>query len=221
MGLPKRLIKVASMVDKVNCGADIACDHAYLSRYLLKINKADYMIASDVNEGPLGIAKKTLATYSNCSETRLGYGLSTINDNEVDVVFICGLGAETIVEILKQDWHRFKNVKFVLQVNGDPSPLRCFLVDKPIKQEDIIKDRGHYYQIIVVKEGYPLGRQIWKNLRVGLRIGTLYKKTLGLEYIIRRLNDIEKALRGLQNDDLRGDLLRQEQRYYNNLLLNK
>lgn len=99
MRLPLRLEKALSLTDDFAKGADIACDHAYLSRQLLATKQAQYMIATDIAEGPLLAAKRTLSPFVNRAEIRKGYGLQPLLDNEVNVIFICGLGAETMVEI--------------------------------------------------------------------------------------------------------------------------
>ncbi|HHY18888.1 MAG TPA: SAM-dependent methyltransferase, partial [Firmicutes bacterium] len=126
MGLPARLEKLQLVAGRFDVGADVACDHAYLSRSLLKTNQANYMIATDVAKKPLIVAKKTLRYFPDRSEVRLGYGLRPLKDNEADVIFISGLGAETIVEILEDGIDRFDKADFLLQVNGDPTELRRF-----------------------------------------------------------------------------------------------
>ncbi len=213
MRLPKRLKKAASLIGNINSGADIACDHAYLSQYLLKTNQAKYMIATDLAEAPLLIARKNLANYRDRSDIRLGYGLDPIQDNEVDTIFVCGLGAKTIVQILAEGMSRFANTTFVLQVNGDPSPLRQFLLDQPIVKEEMVYERNRYYQIIVVKEGYQLGKEKWSEAT--LRIGTLYETILGREYLNKRLADINKALNYIDTEDEQSEKLRKEQQHLN------
>ncbi len=214
MRLPLRLEKALSLVDNFLKGADIACDHAYLSRKLLVTKKAQYMIATDIAEGPLLAAKRTLLPFGNRAEIRKGYGLQPLLANEVDVIFICGLGAETMVEILADGIKRFENTEFILQVNGDPSPLREFLLEYPIAKEAIVLDRDRYYQIINVKKGYPLGKERWLTLGPGLRLGSLVQEPVAQEYMKKRLQDIKKAIKNLQPDDLRGAALREEASFY-------
>ncbi len=219
MGLPARLEKLQLVAGRFDVGADVACDHAYLSRSLLKTNQANYMIATDVAKKPLIVAKKTLRYFPDRSEVRLGYGLRPLKDNEADVIFISGLGAETIVEILEDGIDRFDKADFLLQVNGDPTELRRFLLDKPIYKEEMVKERDRYYQIVAIKKGYPEGKELWsiKDKRYQnavFRLGTLSATDLGHEYMRKRLRDIDKALIQLRKDDPRGDELRIEAAYY-------
>lgn len=217
--IPERLKKAAQLAGRIHIGADIACDHAYLSYYLLDTNLADYMIAADIKANPLANAKRTLSRFIDRSDLRLGFGLQPLTNGEADAIFICGLGAETIVEILQDGMSRFKNTIFILQVNGDPSPLRQYLMDKPVAREEIVKEHHHYYQILVSKEGYPCGEQMWgKNAETILRIGQLYQTELGQEYLKKRINDVEKALKNLELHDPRGRNLREELRCYSQLL---
>lgn len=215
MRLPKRLKKAVSIIGNINIGADIACDHAYLSQYLLKTNQAKYMIATDLAEAPLLTARKNLANYRDRSDIRLGYGLDPLQDNEADTIFICGLGAKTMVQILAKGMTRFVQTTFVLQVNGDPSPLRQFLLDQPIAKEEIVTERNRYYQIIVVKEGYQLGKEKWSEAT--LRIGTLYQTALGKEYLNKRLDDINKALYYIDTEDEQSEKLKIEKHHLNSL----
>ena len=53
MHLSKRLKAVVDMVTPGNRVADIGCDHAYSAIYLLKNKISPYVIAMDINQGPL------------------------------------------------------------------------------------------------------------------------------------------------------------------------
>ena len=216
--IPERLKRLAELVGRIGTGADVGCDHAYLSHYLLKNDLAQYMIATDINMNPLKYARRTLRPFQSRSQIRQGYGLRPIDPGEVDAIFIGGLGAETIVEILEDGMERFPGTTFALQVNGDPSPLREFLLSKPIYREDIIKENRHYYQIIIVKEGYRHGEQIWNGTGPILQIGTLYKTEVGKNYLKKCLADIEEALRGIGPADVRGQHLREKHNFFTQLL---
>ena len=79
-------------------------------------NKKDIkIIASDINKGPLESAKKNINLYNfeDKIEIKLGSGIKTIN-KETDTIIISGLGGETIIDILKEDKQRLKNVKTII-----------------------------------------------------------------------------------------------------------
>ncbi|MBP6890122.1 MAG: tRNA (adenine(22)-N(1))-methyltransferase TrmK, partial [Veillonella sp.] len=56
MKLSKRLAAAYDMVPNARCIADVGTDHGYLAAALLQGGKADYVIAIDVNKGPLATA---------------------------------------------------------------------------------------------------------------------------------------------------------------------
>lgn len=73
MQLSKRLQAVTEMVTNGNKVADVGCDHAYTSIYLIERKIAPSVIAMDVNKGPLKIAAANIAAYRKTEyiETRL------------------------------------------------------------------------------------------------------------------------------------------------------
>ena len=65
---------------KGNRIADIGTDHAYIPIYLVENDLAEYVIAGDVRQGPVDIAKANVEKHklSDKIEVRLGSGLSVI-----------------------------------------------------------------------------------------------------------------------------------------------
>ncbi len=115
MKISNRLKLVASFVDDNSHVIDVGCDHALLSIFLVKTKNNVKVIASDVNEGPLEGARKNIKLYNleDKIEIKLGDGIKTINE-DTDTIIISGLGGETIIDILKDDLTRLKNIKTII-----------------------------------------------------------------------------------------------------------
>lgn len=73
MNLSQRLNAVIDLVSSAYCGADVGCDHGYISIELINRNIAEQMIAMDIRKGPLLRAKEHVLQYGmeNKIDTRL------------------------------------------------------------------------------------------------------------------------------------------------------
>ena len=100
--IPDRMLAIASIMDKSKVIADVGCDHAYISINILENGKAEKIIASDLREGPLRIAKDNikLAGFEDRIEVRLCPGLSAYREGEVDTILISGMGGMLVKDIL-------------------------------------------------------------------------------------------------------------------------
>ena len=136
MKLSKRLQLIADVISKYKQGsvlADIGSDHGYLPCYLVKNKIITCAYACDVAQGPLDSAKETIKQY----------GL------EDKVFALLGNGLNPILE------HReyLRNVKLMfLQANANNDHLRKYLFanDWIIIDEQMVKDAGHIYEVMVV-----------------------------------------------------------------------
>lgn len=140
-----RLKMVAELVPGCNTVADIGTDHGYLPIYLVNKGICERAIAADVNEGPLGAARKNIALtrVSDKIETVLSDGLKNIDT--ADVVTIAGMGGELIASILE---HRKEgHVRFVLQPQRSYDYLRYYLARNGfvIRKEAIAKEGDKMY----------------------------------------------------------------------------
>lgn len=156
MEISNRLKCVASMIDKCNSIADIGTDHGYLPIYLIENAVCDTAIASDIKKGPLNKAKINIKKYNmeEKIQCRLGAGLNTIKENEVDSAVISGMGGNLISDIIDNDLEVFKSLKYaVLQPVQNPEVLRKYLYGKGfnIIDEELCIDENKYYEIIKVE----------------------------------------------------------------------
>ena len=134
--LSKRLEVVASFVNDNSKVIDIGCDHGLLSIYLVNKYKNVKVIASDINENALSSAITNIKKekLENRIETRLGSGLDVVKADEIDTIVIAGMGANTIVGILKYSTSKLSNVNnIIIQSNTDLYFLRKNIIYTVIK----------------------------------------------------------------------------------------
>lgn len=133
--------------------ADIGADHGYLSIELAKSRRANFIIATDKNFGPLDAAKKNIAVagLEKFIETRLGDGLKILNVGEVDTICIGGMGGALICKIFDESPQIFNATKnFILQPMNAADKLKNFLTEKNffIADIDLAESGGIIYEII-------------------------------------------------------------------------
>ena len=154
--LPPRLAAVANLVRKDSFVADIGTDHAYLPIWLAENGYIRGAVASDIAKGPLDRALKNIKS-SNLSDkisTALTPGLLGIDRYLPNDICICGMGAETIIEILSAaPFVKNKSVRLILQPMTKAELLRKWLFENgfDIVDEDLCLDREKLYQIIVAE----------------------------------------------------------------------
>ena len=156
MELSKRLMKIASYVNYCEAIADIGTDHGYIPIYLVKNNKCNSAIASDINKGPIEKASTNIR-FEGLSEKikcLLGGGLKPLKVGEVNGVIIAGMGGNLIRDIILEDIEKVKLYDFlILQPAQNPEVLREFLYNNnfEILNEDLILDDGKFYELFKVK----------------------------------------------------------------------
>ena len=156
MELSKRLMKIASYVNYCEAIADIGTDHGYIPIYLVKNNKCNSAIASDINKGPIEKASTNIR-FEGLSEKikcLLGGGLKPLKVGEVNGVIIAGMGGNLIRDIILEDIEKVKLYDFlILQPAQNPEVLRDFLYNNnfEILNEDLILDDGKFYELFKVK----------------------------------------------------------------------
>ena len=137
--------------------ADIGTDHAYIPIYLIQNKLADYVIASDVRQGPVNIAKENIEknNLTDKIEVRFGSGLSVLKEYETDTIIIAGMGGQLISEIISADINLARNSKLVLQPMNAQYELRKYLIENDFKitNEDIAVEGFKVYNIMNVESG--------------------------------------------------------------------
>ena len=200
-----RLNSLAQMVDQGARIADIGTDHAYLPIQLVKENKIQFAIASDVAAGPLENAEKDIVTagLKNKIETRMGSGLETISkEDRIDTVVIAGMGGKLMTYILNDAWSRnFHFATLILEPNvGEPGVREWLSAHKyQIINEKIIAEAGHTYELIKAEKTNKIVKLTEKELFFGPEIlkeknEVFYQKWRGqLAYHKKLLLNLNKA----------------------------
>lgn len=156
MQLSIRLKAVADSVTKGNRVADVGCDHAYISIYLIEHDIAPQVIAMDVNRGPLERARENIRLfgYEDKIQTRLSDGLKKLAPLEADTVLLAGMGGALMVRILTEGKKAVENCsELILQPQSELQLVRKHLhqIGFSIEEENMVKDEGKFYTIIKAK----------------------------------------------------------------------
>lgn len=157
INLSKRMQAVADLVDG-NCVADIGCDHAFVSIYLIQSGKADRVIAMDVKTGPVGIAEENVSAYELGTriDVRLSDGFAELDECEADCAIIAGMGGRLMVDILRAgSKHTDNGIHLVLQPQSESDKVRRYLlsIGYVIIEEDMLSEEDKYYTVIKAVPG--------------------------------------------------------------------
>ena len=158
MIISRRLKLISGLIADVNSMVDVGTDHGYVPIDLIKANKIDFAIASDINKGPVEKAKKNVRdnNLQDKISCRLGGGLTTVSSGEVEAAVIAGMGGNLIRDILEESKEVFKSLKYVIvQPVQNPEVLRKYLYNSGcnIIDEWIIYDEEKYYEIMKISWG--------------------------------------------------------------------
>lgn len=194
-----RLQSVINCV-KGNVISDIGTDHAYIPVKLIEEKRAVKVIASDIKDGPVNAAKKTVSKFGleEKIEVRKGSGLSVIKKGEADVIIIAGMGGLLIGDIIEADKEKINGAELILQPMNGQYELRKYLIKNgfTILNEDISVEGFKVYNLFVVKEGKsePFEKDIYYHLPLYLKenknFDALYRK---------KEREFKKVIKGLEN----------------------
>lgn len=158
MKLTPRLEKIASMIPKCQCVGDVGTDHAYIPVALVERHVVEKAIASDVVDGPVRNARKTVDRYgvSEGVEVRKGSGLEPYQVGEIQGLIIAGMGGALIADIIEADYDLAQSLDFmILQPMIGQEVLRAYLENRGFKivEEHIETEGDKFYEVIKVEPG--------------------------------------------------------------------
>ncbi len=200
--LSPRLAAVAALFCPDNVAADIGTDHASLPIYLVKNNICPKVIAGEKVNGPYLAAVKAVQNYNLQDKiaVRLGDGLKILQLGEADMISIAGMGGFLIKDILAASPKIVaKTKRLILQPQRDESLLRGYLqtIGWQITAEDLVWDKGKYYQIIAAEQGQMQldARQLLFGPQLLAKRHPLLKP-----YLEAKANDLQELLCQLANN---------------------
>ncbi len=198
--LSERMLRTAGFVSRGNRTADVGCDHAYTSIYLVEQGIAPQVIAMDVNAGPLARAGENVRKFGMEERIflRLSDGLEKLQPGETDTILIGGMGGPLMERILSAYPEKVAGVKeLVLQPQSEIAGFRRFVqsIGFRITEEDMLFEDGKYYTILRAEHGmeepwteeeYLYGKYLRKEAYPVLR-----------EYLAQERETIGAVLEGL------------------------
>ncbi len=173
----ERLKCIASNVKSGGIVADIGCDHAFTSIYLVEEKLARGAIAIDINKEPLKRAWQHIqeSGMEEYISVRLSNGARGLKKGEADTILISGMGGALIASILEESINIIKDAKeLVLSPQSEIYIVRHFLHDNGFKivSEEMVKEQGKFYVVIRAvpgsqhykdESGYIYGEYLIKN----------------------------------------------------------
>lgn len=159
MKLPisRRLLACADFIAPGLRVADVGTDHGYLAIHLLREGIASHVLAADIAPMPLQRARDNARrfgltqgiSFHMCDGVR---GLP----RDFDVLVIAGLGADTMVGILRGGpWLLRGGYRLVLQCQSSQNELRQFLSESgwAIIREEPVRDGKFLYTVLEAVPG--------------------------------------------------------------------
>jgi len=209
MNLKERLKLIISKVPPSDCVCDIGTDHAYIPINLILNKVCKKVIATDVKEGPVLVARKNIEKYGLLEyiDTRVGDGLSAIEEDEADVIIIAGMGGILIKNILAEGFNKAKKAKrLILQPMSYSEVLREWLLKSGfeiIDEELTLEGRKVYNVMVAAWDGkerndedvyYYIGRRLVEN-----------NDPLLIRLAEIKLRHVNRVINGLKNQTVQNE----------------
>ena len=153
--LSKRQQAIVSLCEKHKTSIDVGCDHGYVGAELLKLEKTEFLIATDISEKSLLKAQKLFQKekFKN-AKTVCANGLDFEN-SFAEQIIIAGMGGKNITDILENYKHKDKILRLILQPMKEVALLRKYLNKNNffIEKDIVICDKKKFYHIFSVRQG--------------------------------------------------------------------
>lgn len=203
--LSARMQMNADLVPQGASLADIGCDHGYVSIYLARENKCRNIIAMDVKEGPLAIARRNVesAGVQHKVSCRLSDGVMKLEPGEMDTLLIAGMGGMLVCRILQAKQEVLAGVStLILQAQSDWYTLRktIWRLGYRIDCESVCQDMGKYYLAIRAIQGEEETPYTEEECTYGKLLPKSKNETY-LQWLLREKEKKESVCKHLQEKD--------------------
>lgn len=150
IALSPRLKMLADMVTPGNRLADVGCDHAFLSIYLVQAGICPGAIAMDVRGGPLAGARRHVeeSGLRDYICLRLSDGLEAYRAGEAQTLVCAGMGGRLMERILREGMDKVDGLgEVILQPQSEIPHVRAFLREAglAVTKEDAVCEEGKFY----------------------------------------------------------------------------
>lgn len=152
--LGERIKKIVSIVKPCNRVIDIGCDHGLMSMALAERKDVLHVLATDISslslEKLIESKKELPKNVQDKITVKVSDGFLNIDEKEIDVVLIAGMGGERIINILSQKPEIVNNAKqLVLSPHSRTDSVRKYLYENNliIVSEELVYE-DFYYEII-------------------------------------------------------------------------
>lgn len=150
--LNSRLQACAAYIGRGSIVCDVGTDHAQLAVHLIETGISDFVIASDIGEGPLAAAQRTIEKHGLSAKIRtiLSDGLLHVPPKGLTDIVIAGMGGETMVHILETCPFPLMEIRLVLQPMTKADVLRQWLYQNgfAIAEETCVRDDRFLYAVM-------------------------------------------------------------------------
>jgi len=202
MKLTPRLQSIADLVDKGSVVGDVGSDHGYIPIYLIERGICEKTIASDINQGPVDNAKKSVSEYGfhDAVSVRLGGGLVPYTPKEIDTVIIAGMGGLLIRDIMLESPKMVETIDtFILQPMVAQDELRQWLYENEytIEKEILSQEGDKFYEVLYVKKG-----KMDKYTKLELEIGKNMVKhdDMSRAFIKKKIRKYETIVENIESN---------------------
>ena len=138
--------------------ADVGCDHGFLSAFLLRQKPGLTVLASDVSAPSLAKAQRLLGELGLENRARfcVADGLAGM-DEPADAIVIAGMGAGTILHIVREGRERIGDAALIVQANRDLPLLRAGLAELgfAVQTEAYAQAAGRRYVSLLARAAQP------------------------------------------------------------------